>query len=234
MEQVRLLFSTKLSSHWLFQQPQPLLQLDEIKNHLLPLAKEALQGKTRDFIAPFWRQLASSINTDSYSDQHAELHPAYCYTQILQWPEVINSIYNTENWQQFPGLYGLLSQALYQNNQRNESIQLLCDFCWSFPQQQPGFIIDAHSSKLYSQFIDLELDETWGWLHFPAWLLIHEPGLDKHIKVDQPNSAETFILLQKLLQSTQTGSHQNMELRGRLKTVHSGVFEYFLGKFGKQ
>lgn len=213
--------------------PDPLSQLDEIKHHLLPLAKEALQGRTRDYIAPFWRQLAENMNTDSYSEDHPDLHPAYCYTQILQWPDVIDSINNTAHWRQFPSLYGLLSQARYQQDQRIESLQLACDYCWSFPQQKPAFIIDAHSLEQYSLFIDLELDEKWGWFHFPAWLLLHEPGLVAHLEVDSKYNDEAFRLLQQLLQPTQLDDQQNMELRGRLKTVHDGIFDFYLAKFSQ-
>ncbi len=35
--------------------PLTLQQLNDIENHLLPLAKEVMQGRVRDFIAPFWR-----------------------------------------------------------------------------------------------------------------------------------------------------------------------------------
>ena len=215
--------------------PQPAQQLDHIQNHLLPLAKEILKGSTRDFIAPFWRQLALQIDSEAYSDQHHELHPAYCYSQILLWPEAINSILQSSNWHQFPALYKLLSRAFYQNNQRNESIQVACEFCWSFKNQQPDFLLDAHCSKLRNQFMDLELEENWGWDHFPGWILIHEPGLASHLATTPGNNQQTppesFTLLQELLQSPQSGSHRDMTLRSRLKQAHDGLFEYFLQKF---
>ena len=212
-------------------------QLDHIQNHLLPLAKDILKGGTRDFIAPFWRQLALNIDSEAYSDQHPELHPAYCYSQILLWQEAIDSILQNSNWHQFPALYKMLSQAFYQNNQRNESIQVACEFCWLFKDQQPDFLLDAHCSTLYLQFMDLELDEHWGWTHFPSWILIHEPGLASHLSTPlskaQPQPPETFSLLMKLLESPQNGSHQDMALRSSLKQAHDEIFGYFLGKFSR-
>ena len=205
----------------------PLQHLHELQNHLVPLTKDLLKGKARDFLAPFWRRLALSLDTDSYTGQHPDAHPAYCYTQILAWTDVIHSIRKTAHWRQHPGLYGLLSQAFYQTQRRIESIQLLCDFCWRFPAQKPAFIMDAHSSRQWSVFLDLGLDEAWGQQHFPAWLLLHEAGLAAHIKIVDEYTNTVFSLLQQLLLEEQAG-RQNIPLRKQLKAAHAGVFENFM------
>lgn len=208
----------------------PALQLDEIRNNLMPLANEALKGRTRDFLAPFWRQLAGNLAGKTYTEDHPDLHPAFCYSQILLWPDVISSVINTTEWRQYPRLYRLLIHAYNQNDQRTESIQLVCDFCWRFAGEELPAIPDAHTSQLWNHFIDRELDDKWGQQHFPAWLLLHEEGLVGHLKADHLCGNEAFSVLQKLLQS---GNNQDIDLRQRLKAENADIFEYFLRKFSQ-
>lgn len=215
-------------------------RLDELENQLLPLASEALQGQTRDFMAAFWRDLAHRLEGEPYDEQQPRQHAGYCYSQIPLWPQVIDSIHNTSDWQQHPGLYRLLALALQQSQRRIDSIQLICDFCWQFPQLGPDFITDAHSARQYADFVDQGLDSDWGWAQFPCWLLLHESGLANHTTANQSLAGDAggypqqgplaFSLLQQLLLSDSA----ELDLRARLKSAQPQIFDAFMRRFSAQ
>ncbi len=205
-------------------------ELDYLQKQLAPLAKDVLKGQARDFMAPFWRRLASNLDAGFFDEQCPDLNAAYCYAQILLWPEVINSVHNIPQWQQYAGLFAQLAHAYYQDNQRIESIQVLCDCCWSRPEADVFLPDDDNSVQAWNKFIDLERDVKWGWQHFPAWLLFNEPGLAKHIHANSSNTASAFKALQKLLQAEQEKGEVEVDLRLQLQTAHTGVFNYFLNR----
>ncbi len=205
-------------------------ELNYLQTQLAPLAKDVLKGQARDFMAPFWRRLASNLDAGFFDEQCPDLNAAYCYAQILLWSEVINSIHAIPQWQQYAGLFAQLAHAYYQDNQRIESIQVLCDYCWSCPEADIFFPDDNNSLQAWHKFIDLELDIKWGWQHFPAWLLFNEPGLAKHIHANSSNTASAFKALQQLLQAEQEKGKVKVDLRLQLQTAHTGVFNYFLNR----
>lgn len=205
-------------------------ELNYLQQQLAPLAKDVLKGLARDFMAPFWRRLASNLIATFYDEQNPDLNVVYCYAQILLWPEVINSIHDIPQWQQYPALFCQLSHACYQDNQRIKSIQILCDYCWLHPQADVFLPDDNKSVQAWQKFTDLDLDEKWGWQHFPAWLLFNEPGLAKHIQANSSSGVSAFKVLQQLLQAEQDKGEVNVDLRLKLQTAHPGIFNYFLNR----
>lgn len=203
-------------------------ELNYLQQRLAPLAKNVLKGQARDFMSPFWRRLALALGTGFFDEQYPDLNAAYCYAQVLLWSEVVNSIRNIAQWQQHATLFAQLSHACYQNKQRIESIQILCDYCWLYSDQD-GFPPDDNKSVIArNKFMDLELDEKWGWQQFPAWLLLNEPGLAKHIQASPSTTACAFKALQQLLLAEQEKNTLKVDLRLQLQTAHKGLFDYFL------
>jgi len=213
------------------QQPElsnPEEALQYLQQTLVPVAKDALTDKARDFISPFWRRLAHNLNPENYLPEKPQLHPAWCYEQILDWPQVIDNILKINNWQQQPRLFASLSHAYYNNDQRIDSIQVLCDYCWIHPQADIFMPDDFASTRAWNQFVDQELDEDWGQQHFPAWLLLQEPGLNKNL-VTRDATPVAFGLLQNLL--AKNDCEDQTDLRKDLQQAHAGIFAYFLNRF---
>ena len=204
----------------------PASELSYLQQTLSPLAKDALTDKARDFIAPFWRRLANNLRPETYQPQQAQLHPAYCYEQILDWPQVIHSIQQINNWQQHPPLFASLSHAFFHNDQRIKSIQVLCDYCWLHPQADVFMPDDFNCIQAWNQFIDEELDEKWGLQYFPAWLLLKEQGLSLHLTPLTNATPEAFLALQQLLGSN--NNEEEIQQRQQLQSAHEGVFKYYL------
>lgn len=205
-------------------------ELNYLQKHLAPLAKDVLKGGARDFMAPFWRRLASKLEPGFFDEQYTDLNAVYCYAQILLWSEVINSVHSIPQWQQYTGLFAQLSHAYNRDNQRIESIQVLCDYCWLHPDAKSFLPDDNKSLQAWNKFIDLELDIKWGWQYFPAWLLFNEPGLAKHLHANSSNAASAFKALQQLLQAEQEKTEIKVDLRLKLQNAHTGIFNYFLNR----
>jgi len=205
-------------------------ELNYLQQQLAPKAKDVLKGVARDFMAPFWRRLALNLDAGLYDEKNPDLNVVYCYAQILLWSEVIDAVYDIPQWQQYADLFSQLTHAYYQNNQRIESIQVLCDYCWLYPDADSFLPDDNKSVKAWQKFTDLDLDEKWGWKHFPVWLLFNEPGLAKHIQVNSSSGASAFKALQQLLQAEQDKGEVNVDLRLKLQSTHKGIFNYFLNR----
>jgi hypothetical protein len=201
-----------------------------LQRQLAPLAKDVLKGQARDFIAPFWRRLAISIGIDFYDEESRDLNAAYCYAQILLWPDVIKSIEAIPQWQEHAGLFTQLAHAYYLNDQRIESIRVLCEYCWAYPDADIFLPDDSNSIQSWNKFIDLELDEKWGQEYFPVWLLLNEPGLAKNICIVRSDRADVFKMLQQLLQIEQESNEVNADLRLQLQMAHKDIFNYFLNR----
>ncbi len=204
-------------------------ELKYLQQTLAPLAQDALADKARDFIAPFWRDLANHLPKGEYSQAHPQLHPAYCFEQILDWPQVIRYILAINNWQQYPALFASLSHGYYHNAQRIESIQVLCDYCWLHPQADIFMPDDFNCIQAWNQYIDEALDEIWGQQHFPAWLLFKEQGLSVHLSANAGHTPDAFIALQSLVGVDDDGQ---IPLRKQLQKAHEGIFRYYLSQVG--
>jgi len=205
-------------------------ELNYLQKQLAPLAKDILKGVARDFMAPFWRRLALNLDAGFFDEQCPDLNAAYCYAQILLWSEVIDAVYDIPQWQQYADLFSQLAHAYYQNNQRIESIQVLCDYCSLYPDADSFLPDDNNSIVAWNKFIDLELDAKWGWQYFPVWLLFNEPGLAKNIQVNSSSGASAFKALQQLLQAEQIKGEAKVDLRLKLQTAHKDIFNYFLNR----
>ncbi|VAW60725.1 hypothetical protein MNBD_GAMMA11-1860 [hydrothermal vent metagenome] len=211
------------------ERDSPATELHYLQQTLAPLAKDALADKARDFIAPFWRGLAEHLPKGEYSLEQPQLHPAYCFKQILDWPQVIRHIRAISNWQQYPALFAPLSHGYFHNDQRIESIQVLCEFCWRHPQADIFMPDDFNCIQAWNQFVDEELDERWGLQHFPAWLLFKEQGLSSHLMADTDYTPEAFIALQSL---TGVDDNGQIALREQLQKAHEGIFRCYLSRVG--
>lgn len=221
--------------------PCPEKEMNYLLTVLHPLAEKALSGQERDYMSLFWQRLVRVIDDTIYTEQKADtvqkkgeadddsykMHSSFCYQQIPDWEAVIYSIEQTIDAGKKPQLLTRLALALQKTGRREAYIQAVCDYCWQFftLQQQPPVDMDNVLNSFWHEF--LELDEAWGMQHFPAWLLIKEPGLAHHLGADT-TTPEAFKLLQRLTLIEIKEKNQHIELREKLKDRHSEMLKYYL------
>ena len=196
---------------------------------LKPLAEKTLSGQERDYMSLFWRRLARHIDDSAYSDSMAKMHSSFCFQQIPDWQAVIKSIEQTPDGTAHPALLARLATALQKSGQRESFIQTICQYCWRFSEQHDKIPIasDIALKNVWHDFLDLELDEQWGIAHFPAWLLIKEPGLSHHITATEYTPKE-FKLLHQLVLAEIKENKQSISLREQLKNTHEDMLRYYL------
>jgi hypothetical protein len=99
-------------------------------------------------------------------------------------------------WWQHAPLCLRLAQSAFYRQQRMEALTAWSHLCWQNPseamralesRQQP----DTGITALWRCFLDSEAllpdsDEALSAADFPAWLLLHEPGLVQHLPEDLP------------------------------------------------
>ncbi|MEN8219955.1 MAG: hypothetical protein ABFS56_27120 [Pseudomonadota bacterium] len=200
-------------------------ELEHLETKILPLAQQLLKQTTPDYVAPAWRRLAKAL-TDSSSD----LHASYAWQQMQNWIEVKNSIINTPNYQQQPVLLIGLAEAFWYLQQWEQ-----CLLCWchlfgldaKLNAEQIELQADARLLHIWHNFNDYE--EELSDDDFPAWLLLHEPGLIHHIdnqffeNADKPLLEVVLHLLRARLQGD-----DEMEWRRLLQKLNPALLRVFL------
>lgn len=203
-------------------------ELEFLETEILPVAQELLRQTTRDYVAPAWHRLAKALTEWAGDDDKSpDLHASYAWQQMPNWPQVKNSIINTPNYRQHTVLLARLAQAFWYLHQWEQ-----CLLCWyslfgldakigaEQIEQQP----DRQLLQLWHNFNDQEnklSDED-----FPAWLLLHEPGLIHHI--DNDNAEKPLLkIIVHLLRARHQGD-DDMEWRRLLQKLNPALLRVFL------
>jgi len=203
-------------------------ELEHLKTTILPVAQKLLRQTTRDYVAPAWRRLAKALTDSACQDSSSDLHASYAWQQMQNWSEVKNSIINTPNYQQQPVLLARLAEAFWYLQQWGQ-----CLLCWchlfgldaKFSAEEIEYQADARLLLMWHNFKDQELSDE----DFPAWLLLHEPGLIHHIdnqffeNADQPLLEVVVHLLRARLQGD-----DEMEWRRQLQKLNPALLRVFL------
>jgi len=198
-------------------------ELEYLKTTILPVAQKLLKQTARDYVAPAWRRLAKALTDSACQDSSSDLHASYAWQQMQNWGEVKNSIINTANYRQQPVLLARLAEAFWYLQQWDQ-----CLLCWchlfgldaKFGAEEIERQADARLLLMWHNFQDQELPDE----DFPAWLLLHEPGLVHHIQnAEQPLLEVVVHLLRARLQGD-----DEMEWRRQLQKLNPALLRVFL------
>ena len=155
-----------------------------------PIARHLLGSGSRDYLSPLWRHLADSLNGRRYSPDEPDLHRSFALSQAQDWAAVSESIVGESEWWLHAPLCLRLTDSSFRRRRRVEALTAWCYLCWLAPDEAAAGVTKLKQpdlSGLWQAFLDCEEDE--GGLEvgdFPAWLLLHEPGLARQMSVDLP------------------------------------------------
>ncbi len=161
-----------------------------------PTAKRLLGSQWRELLTPLWRQLADALNDQPFSADEPQLHRSYALTQAQDWAGVSACVLQDPEWWRQPALCLAVAQSGAFQHRRVESLTGWFALCWHSPSvasealskpQQP----DAGIGKAWQEFLAAEDDlaeasDDAGLspCDFPAWMLLHEPGLARQMSID--------------------------------------------------
>jgi hypothetical protein len=163
---------------------------------IAPTAKRLLGSQWRELLTPLWRQLADALNDQPYCAEEPQLHRSYALTQAQDWAGVNACVLQDPEWWRQPALCLAVAQSGAFQQRRVESLTGWFALCWHAPTvaaealskpQQP----DAGVGKAWQEFLAAEDaladddsdDAALAPSDFPAWMLLHEPGLARQMTI---------------------------------------------------
>jgi len=156
-----------------------------------PTAKRLLGAQARDLLAPLWRQLASALHGTAFRDDQPWLHPSFALSEAQDWPAVSECVLQESEWWRHEALCVRLAHSCFYQQRRSDGLKAWCQLCWRAPQRAAQLLedrqLDRQLAGLWQQFSDCDVDGSVpSAAEFPAWLLLHEPGLSQQLAEDLP------------------------------------------------
>jgi hypothetical protein len=212
---------------------------------ITPTAKRLLGSQSRDLLAPLWRQLANALEGRIFSPDQPTLHRSFALTQAQDWPGVSESVFKESEWWRQAQLCLYVAQSGFYRQRRSEALTAWFHLCWRSPEQAADVLDnrrqpDAGITALWQRFFDAEEDSSepeesteppLTAADFPAWMLLHEPGLAQQLAVDLPTGTtpgeEHYRCVHNWVQARRANRQdEEMELRKKLRMEHPALFRY--------
>lgn len=185
-------------------------ELAGLEEDIAPLALDLLGAKARDYLAPAWQRLAQSLTADATALDPSLPHASYAWAQIPDWLQVRDAIVATGGYERSAELLQRLSLALHASGEAEAALLVAArgiELAASQPENQID--PDAHTlvRQLWQDFDDS--DELHPRGHFPAWLLLRQPGLVHHLDAAYPvPEGEAFRACAALLRCRAEGGDE--------------------------
>ena len=180
-----------------------------------------------------WRAVGERLDAAEFNSNYPRAHPSYAYSNLGAWALVEQSVIAVPHFDRHAELLSRIAEAKWRQSRRVEAISHWCALCWLAPKMfeslmNDGQMLDRALCDHWSDAVDQDFEPspTGDW--FPAWILLKEPGLARHISVPKgvssPEAAFSTLLALTLGDSTDT------QLRRKLKALHPGLLEAFLAR----
>ena len=210
--------------------------LNRLEQQWTPAAKTLFGIEGQDILAPRWRAAGLALESIRFDPDHPDRHASRAYLECGDWIATLRVIQAEPDCENQPVLLERMAQALWQLHRTAQAMEQWFMLCWLAPAYFEKLIEKGHitASLLLEHrntFINTEMepDLTTEW--YPAWVLLHEPGLAKSVPgrdaVTGPERA--FNLIKELL----LGNGEQLALRGELRDIHPGLFDYYLHNRGQ-
>lgn len=196
------------------------------------LAAETLfkaEGKT--LLAPRWRAVGQALESVAFDPAQPDRHASSAYLEAGDWEAAISAVQAEDGFAEQPVLIGRLAQALWQTQRTVQAIERWFALCWSAPEYFTELIGNGHISaslllEHWREAINAEVEPEISTVWFPAWMILHEPGLARSVKSRGAASGpqRAFDLARELVMS----DDEQIEARQELKDIHPGLFRRFL------
>jgi hypothetical protein len=207
----------------------------EFLNAIGPTARHLLGSGSRDYLAPLWRHLADSLAGRAYSPDEPNLHRSFALSQAQDWAGVGDSIVGEAQWWLHAPLCLRFADSAFRRRRRVEALTAWCHLCWLAPDEAGEGVARLRQpdlTGLWQLFLDCEDAESGAMLSagdFPAWLLLHEPGLARQLSIDLPRGSspgeENYRCVHRWVHAHR--AHQQQEeiaLRKRLQQSQPVLF----------
>ncbi|PCJ47315.1 MAG: hypothetical protein COA99_01295 [Moraxellaceae bacterium] len=211
-----------------------------LEQEILPLARQLLQQKSRDYLAPAWQRIAQGLEGQPFNIAYPQSHASYAWEQMQNWQQVKQSILDDNTYIHHGELLFRLSLAHFYLREREQSLITLLqlidlkanhadseldDSLENFLDRYP----DANFIASWQRFMDLEDEPPFS--VFPGWLLLNEAGLVHHINPDnseQITNPSFHAVHQLLLVKNQAHKDQEIAARKQLNNISPLLLSLYL------
>jgi hypothetical protein len=202
---------------------------------ITPTARRLLGSHARELLVPLWRALGAAGAVQPYAPGEPELHPSYALAQAQDWPGVQQAVLGEREWWQHAPLCMRLAESAFHQRRRIEGLSAWCRACWRAPEDVANslsLLKQPELTSLWQQFSDEEAGEDEPGLtdaDFPAWLLLHEPGLTRQLPEDLATGGsgaeQGYRLVHRWLAARREKRHEEeMDLRKAVLSSHPHLF----------
>lgn len=208
-----------------------------------PTARRLLAAQARDLLTPLWRQLADALHGHAFSSHEPTLHRSHALAQAQDWAGASEAVLAESQWQAHVQLCLCLAQSAFYRQQRIEALTAWCPLCWHHTTEAARILDgvkqpDAGITLLWQRFRDSEAtlpddaaleDVELTAADFPAWLLLHEPGLAQHLPENLPTGStageQYYRHVHRWIQARRANREQDeLALRKTLKAASPFLF----------
>jgi hypothetical protein len=205
---------------------------------ITPAARRLLGSHARELLAPLWRQVADSLVNTPFSPEEPTLHRSFALAQAQDWTGVQASVLAQTQWWLHAALCIRLAESAFHRRLRVEALAAWCRACWRAPAEVTQAVLRLRQPELtllWEQFVDEEAEEgpvpaaALTEADFPAWLLLHEPGLARQLTDELANgdtpAEESYRLVHRWLTARREKQHhEEISVRRRLQQLHPALF----------
>ncbi len=215
-------------------------EMEQLLSETVQLAERHLNKACNQLLIPLWRRLSSTLQNRPFDPSHPDLHASYTAAQARDWPGVRQAVEREADWPRQAVLLERHARACAHLSDQAAALHSWCLLCWQFPQlgDRLDSCGDSSLSGSWHEFLDLEPELPAE--EFPAWLLLHLPGLasiapDGDGDIPCPDSYRTLYHLQRNRRqpTAAANSEHAMALRARLKQQAPLLFRHFLETLDK-
>lgn len=205
--------------------------LNRLEQEWTPAAKTLFGVEGQDILARFWRAVGLALESIRFDPEHPDHHASRAYLECGDWCAVLRVIQAEPDCEHQPVLLERMAQALWQTDRTAQAIEQWFVLCWLAPAYFEGLLRNEHIPASFllehcnqATNVDMEPELSVEW--YPAWVILHEPGLARSIKRRGADTGpkRAFDLIKELLLS----NDEHLALRRELRDLHPGLFHYYL------
>ena len=205
--------------------------LEKLTREWTLAAQTLFKAEGKALLAPRWRAVGQALESVAFDPAHPDRHASSAYLEAGDGEAAIGAVQAEDGFAEQPVLIGRLAQALWQTQRTVQAIERWFALCWSAPEYFTGLIENGHISaplllEHWREAINADVEPEISTVWFPAWMILHEPGLARFIKSRGAASGpqRAFDLARELVMS----DDEQIEARQELKHIHPGLFRRFL------
>lgn len=184
-----------------------------------------------DLLVPFWRAVGHVLKGVEFDPERPDLHASHAWMEIGEWASAERCIRDVPGYRTQPALLSRMAEAIWRQQRWAEAANHWFALCWLAPDEfeclmERGGVPDRTLREGWYSGLDQDLEPAMTAAWFPAWMLLHKPGLAQLVAPPTGTGAPEAAFATLL--TLTSGDGEDTDARRRLQQLHPGLLAYFL------